>query len=889
MKWGQRGFDLLLRLFPQAFRARHGEAMREAFQAGCEERRGKGPVSLGAFLFRTFLDLVVSGVRERVASSVAPSRPPAPGGFRARGGIVSLLDVKLGIRMLGKYPGLTLVSTLALAVGIPVGLAPSHFVDGLMAPLPVPRGEEIRALRLWSPAMGRAAFLTSYDYETWRPALSTFEDIAAFQESSYNVDPGDGSGAPVRGASVTASAFEILRVPALLGRTLQAADQAPGAEDVVVLGYALWQSRYLGDPSIIGRTIRLGSAPHTVVGVMPEGFLFPKRQDLWTPLRLPVGHQSETAVPVEIFGRLARGITPGQAEAEFALVSRRSAQPERDPRIQAGVEPFAYTLLPGLSGGIRGTPEFLGFQTLAVLVLLVACVNVGLLIFARTANRADEIAVRTALGAGRARIVAQIFVECLVLALLATGAGLMLMQLVFDGMWRFLPASWSAALPFWIDWKITGTTGVHALVLAAASAVVAGVVPALRVTGGPVQSNIQRASAGRSGVRFGGLSSVLIVLDVAVAVTAVGFARSTADAVRFTDISDEAVGIPATEYLAATIRLPTADRADSQEELVRRLKAEPGVRAVAVANSLPRMQHGTVLVEAEGIELPDGRTGMSTRLARADLDFFDELGQPILAGRGFDVGDLEGARTSVMVNTTFVERVFGGQNAVGRRVRFRPWGDGEPGPWMEIVGVVGHLGMRIINPDGDQGLYLPLAPGDMSEIRMAIHIGDDPTSFVPRLRALAGDVDPDAMVSILGPLDEQYEGDYYILMAASMGAALLVGVLLALASSGIYALLSHSVALRTREIGIRAALGADRKQLIRSVVSRSLSQLGLGVLLGMPMAALILGAGTRTIFSGAAGAAAFGLAVLFLVAGAACTGPTLRALRIQPTDALREG
>lgn len=862
--------------------------MREAFRAGCREQRRRGAVRLGAFLLRTFLDLVISGVRERAASSVAASRPRASGGLRARGGFVSILDVKLGVRMLAKHPGLTLVSTLALAVGIPVGLAPSHFVDGLMAPLPVPRGEEIRALRLWSPAMGRAAFLTSWDYEAWRPALSTFEDIAAFHESSYNVDPEDGSGAPVRGASVTASAFEILHVPALVGRTLQPDDQAPGAEDVVVLGYALWQSRYLGDPSIVGRTVRLGSTPHTVVGVMPEGFRFPERQDLWTPLRLPVGHQPESAVPVEIFGRLAPGITTGQAEAELALISRRSAQPERDPRLQAGVEPFAYTLLPGLSGGIRRTPEFLGFQTLAVLVLLVTCVNVGLLIFARTADRADEIAVRTALGAGRGRIVAQIFVECLVLALVATGAGLMAMQLVLGGMWRFLPGSWSAALPYWVDWGVTWTTGMHALALAAASAVVAGVLPALRLTAGPVQSNIQRARAGRSGLRFGGLPGVLIVLDVAVAVAAVGFARSTADVVRFTDISQEAVGIPADEYLGATLRLPTADRAESQEELVRRLTTEPGVRAVAVASSLPRMQHGTVPVEAEGIELPDGRTGISTRVARADVDYFDELGQPILAGRGFDAGDLEGARTSVVVNTTFVERVFGGQNAVGRRIRLRPWGDGEPGPWMEIVGVVGHLGMRIINPEGDQGLYLPLAPGDLSEIRLAIHVGDDPTSFVPRLRALAGRVDPDMVVSILGPLNEQYEGDWYVLLAASVGAALLVGVLLALASSGLYALLSHSVAQRTREIGIRAALGADRRQLVRSVVTRSLSQLGLGVLLGMPMAAIVLGSGPRSMFAGAAGAAVLGVAVLLLVAGAACTGPTLRALRIPPTDALRE-
>jgi hypothetical protein len=195
------------------------------------------------------------------------------------------LDVKLGVRMVARNPGLTLVSTFALAVGIPVGLAPSHFVDGLLAPLPVPEGEQIRVLLLWSPALGRATATTTHDYETWQSSLSAFEDIGAFRQTDYNVDlEEEGGWTVVRGAEVTASAYSILRVRPQLGRPILPADEVPGQEGVVVIGHDLWQTRYGGDPHIVGRTVALSGVSRTVVGVMPEGFHFPRRESLWTPL-----------------------------------------------------------------------------------------------------------------------------------------------------------------------------------------------------------------------------------------------------------------------------------------------------------------------------------------------------------------------------------------------------------------------------------------------------------------------------------------------------------------------------------------------------------------------------------------------------------------------------
>lgn len=903
-----RWFELLLRLFPSSFRSRHGDAMREAFAHGCEDHGARGRLSLGGFLVRTTLDLTVSGVRERVAprrGAGAVLRRMARGGGRAGStsrGVFSLLDVKLGIRMLMRYPGLTLVSTFALAVGIPVGLAPAHFVDGIMAPLPLPEGDRIRSLRLWSPALGRADRMTYHDYRTWRSALSSFEDLGAFRETSYNVDPGDRAESAVRGAEMSASAFEITRVQPILGRTIQPADEQPGADAVVVLGYDLWQARFAADPAIVGRTVRLGSMPHTVVGVMPEEFLFPERQQAWTALRTASAEQPGEWMPVTIFGRLAEGVDDHRARSEFALVAERSTGPDRDHRLVPQVEPYAFTLLPGLNGDLKTTPEFIGFQTFALIVLLVACANVGMLVFARTATRAGELAVRTALGASRARIVAQVFTECLVLAVLASGAGLLLVGGVLDLMWRVLPARWATMLPYWIDWSVTGRTALRALALAGLSAAVAGAIPALRFTGRSVQSNIQRARARRTGLRFGGLSSVLIVLDVAVAVAAVGFAVATSELVREVGTSRDVVGIPAQEYLAAEVRLPprvlagaspeersaghVARMAETQQELVRRLEAEPEVRAVAVADYLPRMEHYPREVEAEGMTAPDGRKGISSRTARVDIDFFEALGQPIVQGRGFDVGDRSSDRSVVIVNTSFVEHVLGGQNPIGRRIRYHPWGDGEPGPWKEIVGVVGPLGMRVASPN-DWGVYEPLAPGELSTVRLGIHVGDDPASIAPRLRAIAGEVDAEAIVDVIGPLDGVHEGDWYLLLAASVGGALLVGVLLALAASGIYALMSFAVAERTTEIGVRAALGAERVDLVRCVARRAVAQIGIGVLLGMPLALEFMNRSDGGAFDRAGTTLGVGVAVMVLVGLAACTGPTLRALRVQPSEALR--
>jgi hypothetical protein len=330
--------------------------------------------------------------------------------------------------------------------------------------------------------------------------------------------------------------------------------------------------------------------------------------------------------------------------------------------------------------------------------------------------------------------------------------------------------------------------------------------------------------------------------------------------------------------------------ADTQQRLSQRLKAEPGVRAVAVADTLPRMDHQNSRIEVEGADTQFSKA----RRARVDRDYFAELGQPILSGRAFEASDLGGGAHAVIVNTTFVTHVLDGANPIGRRLRFLSWDDTTaPSPWHAIVGVVGHLGMHSNTPDQDEGIYELLTPGSIPSVRFAVELSGHPSEFTPRLREIARDVDAQAVILSPRPLDQVFEGDWYVMALAVLGGVLLVGVLLTLAASGIYAIMSFTVAQRTREIGIRVALGADRLQIAWQVARRALTQIGIGALIGMLFAGRIFyeiqaGSGNDgSVMIAILLALLPGIAIMVLVGLAACAAPTLRALRVSPVEALR--
>jgi putative ABC transport system permease protein len=824
----------------------------------------------------------------------------------------SWLDVKLGLRMLPKHPMLNLAAVFALAVGIPVGLAPSHLARALEAPLPGDADDRLRAIRHWDPLSSGVAPTWDGEFTFWAQTLRSFSSLGAFRTSSYNVASVDGRAAAAAGAQLSSSVFQMLGARPLIGRVFEASDFAAGAPDVVVIGHGLWSSRFGEDPGVLGRSIRIGRNLHVVVGVMPDGFAFPTNEALWLPLRLTSVGGVQERMRVQVLGRLANGVSAQQAQAELSsqsppLTSAASANEARErARLRAEVVPFGLLFLSLPSGGLASLPEFRWVQALMFVLLLVACGNVAMLVFARTATRLRELAIRTSLGASRARIVSQIFVEALVLAIIAAGVGVLVFDWALDHV-NLAGLAGESALPYWLSLDLTLETALSALAFAAVSATVAGVVPAIAITGRSISQNIR----GGSRVRFGRLTGALVVADIAVSVAAVGMAFAVSGHATDLQAANRATGIPASEYLAVELRLPEGAgtsvdaRADdgapeqvslqlatAQRELVAALEREPGVKSVAVGDVLPRMEHRSRPYELDGVERASDAPLRWTRLAQVDVDFLDALGTPILSGRDFVRTDVEEGPPVAIVNTAFVERALDGRDPIGRRVRFPTLSNTGNAAWYEIVGVVGPLGVNLLNPDRGEAVYLPAALGTINPMQLAVHLGIPPASLTGRVRELAMAVDPDLVMGKASVLSDVRQGDWYLVMGLAAGLIVLVGVLIALATSGLYAMLSLSVSERTREIGIRAALGATRRGLLLTILKRSLVQIGLGALIGLPIAARSVFELTGAPDGGGSvlGSMAIGLGlstgIVLLVGLSSCLVPTRRILAIEAREAM---
>jgi predicted permease len=826
------------------------------------------------------------------------------GGTRPRFGSLFVglgLDLKLGGRMLVKYPGLTLVGGLAMAFAIWAGAIAFVVVGQLLYPtLPLPGGERVVRIHSWDASAGEVERRTLSDFLAWRGALRSVADLGASRDVSLNLIVGRDVGPPVRAAEVTASAFPIAAAAPLLGRTLVAADERPGAPPVVVLGHEVWKKRLAGDLGVVGRTVQLGDAYATVVGVMPEGFGFPVAHEMWTPLRPDALAAAPREGPgVAVFGRLAPGATLESAQAELAAFGRRAAAaaPRTHRHLQPHVRPYA-----------RDFPErdlLAGFSInlAAVTLLVLICSNVALLLFARAASRERELVVRSALGASRGRIVAQLFAEALVLGAVAAVAGLAAAHFALRR-WgvEFLEIN-LGPLPFWLDMRVSPAAVVYAAGLTLLGAAVAGVVPARKITRG-LGARLKQGTAG-GGVRFGGVWTAVIVTQVAFTVAfpvTLFFQQQEAMRVR-----SHNVGFAAGEYLGMQLDTDAADSSargarlvPALERLRQRVAAESGVRGVTFADRLPRDSYSDRLMELDAPAGGAARVVVST--ASVDPSYFDVLEAPVPAGRAFTPADLAPAARVVIVDQGFVDLHLQGRSPLGRRVRFPYRGEGSGDtapPWHEIVGVVKELGMgHAFQHERLAGVYLPLAPGSAGPVHMIVHAAGDPPSLTPRVREIAATVDPALHISRVQRLDQVTDSTLWVLglwLRITLGVTA-VAILLSLA--GIYAVLSFTVARRTREIGVRVALGAPRGRVIAAIFRRPLTQVGAGVAVGLLLVTLfaLVIPGHRPdtalrLNPGALSPGQYALLVAYaaLMLGVcmlACVVPTRRALRVPPSEAL---
>ena len=796
------------------------------------------------------------------------------------------LDLKLAVRLLAKYPLLTIVGSLGIAFGIAAGVGGFELRSKFLNPtLPLDEGGRIVGLRNWDTRADRPAPLGDADFRIWLDQLQRIDDLGAVALAERNLTV-NGEVDPIAVAEITASGFRVARVPPLLGRTLVEGDEAVTAPMVVVIGHALWQSRFHADPGVVGRSVRLGIDQATIVGVMPEGFGFPVAHQIWTPLKSARSNRTSPATDARlVFGRLSPGITLTEAQAELTTVGRRMAAdaPDTYALLRPEVIPYSHLILDP-----RNVEVSLGL-TLAniflITLVIVVSANVALLMFARAASREREIAVRYALGAGRRRIVMQLFAEGLALSGMSVILGLVVARYALGSLLRMVEADSGRPLAFWMTDSLTPSTVAYGVGLAIVVAVIIGLVPALKVTRRGLDARLRSFSAGGGGYRFGGVWTAVIVVQVAVTVVFPAAAFLFHRWVVGGETRD--LGFPAREYLSARLEIEpeTSGRAATiVEELRRQLSAEPGVSAVTIVDRLPGAQHPGGRFEVEGDEKPP-TYGYDVRVASVDADFFSALDAPVLAGRAFAPSDLALGHPVAIVNASFVARVLRGRNPIGQRIRLAGRDiEHPPGPWIEVIGLVPDLGMSAT--DG-VGLYQPLAPG-ATTMHVAIHVPGGPEAFGPRLRVIANRVEPTLRVHDLMPLDGVGADHWLESQYLSRVLGVLSGVALLLSLMAIYSVMAFTVVQRTREIGTRVALGADRLRVIAAIVRRPLLQIGLGIGAGSALVPLMFVGvfeSTLTLFEASVIAA---YAVLMLgICLSACIVPIRRALGLEPSQVLR--
>ncbi|MGH7481951.1 MAG: ABC transporter permease [Longimicrobiales bacterium] len=840
-------------------------------------------------------------------------RPDRRGLIAAR---VSWLDIKLGLRMLVKYPGLALVGGLAIAVAIAIGAMFAATAEVYHATLPLDEGERVVALEAWDTEVSNQERQILHDFVTWQEELESVEDLGAYRNTTRNLIVPGGTAEPIRVAEMTASGFELARVPPLLGRPLVEADEREGAAAVVVIGHDAWRTRFGYDPAVVGREVRLGNTIHTVVGVMPEGFRFPVFHRVWVPFRAdPSDYERRDGPEIYVFGRLAPGATLDGARAELTTLGQRAAAafPQTHERLRPRLMPYTLQFYDDDEGlALRAV------RIVVVLLLVVICVNVAILVYARTATRRGEIAVRSALGASRRRVVGQLFVEAFVLSLGAALVGLAIAGVILRQVDILIERLIFA--PFWVDFGLSAGTVMNVIGLAALAAVIVGVLPALKATGRRLRSGLQGIQQGAADMRLGRTWTVLIVAQVAFAVAVLPPAVAVGS--QFLRYAFADPGFAADEFLTATLTMerdvPPSAEADAYQrtfdsrygtrlaELVRRLQAEPALSAVTYSMEAPGNEY-RVWIEVEGLAMPgegttdtlavrQGSAGHAVGIGRVDVDYFDTFEVPSLTGRLFGPRDARESATAVIVNRSFVQRILNGGNALGRRIRYVGRGgdvsseDVELDRWYEIVGVVPDFPKRTELGRLNAKVYHPMEPGSVYPVTLSMRVRSGVAAgFAPGLREVAATLDPTLQLHEVLSLDAVLREEQVIMRLSALGIALVTLSVLLLSAAGIHALMSFTVAQRRREIGIRAALGAHPRRLLQNIFSRAVAQLTLGVVVGTGLMALLDSATDGEMTDGRGAIMLLGVAAFMMAVGIIATiGPARRGLRIQPTEALKE-
>lgn len=794
-------------------------------------------------------------------------------------------DLRYAFRRLGRDRPLVAlaVSTLGLGIGLNVTvftMVHAIFVRGL------PYDNPGRIVNVWSSSDPNSPQrrVSLPDFEDYRRDAASLVDLAAFTvDGRMSLSDEENAPEPLNGSFVSPNTFHLLGQPVLLGRDFLPADGWRGGDDTAIIGHRVWRDRYEADPDVVGRVVRVDGAPATVVGVMPEGVRFPFRADIWRPLQPTESLDRRDARTLTTVGRLRPGVDLAEAQAELRTIAERLRRehPDTNEDVRAHVQSF--------NDWAVGANVALIYRTLAgavAFVLLIACANVANLLIARSAQRAHEFAIRLAQGATRRHIVRQLSVESLVLGAAGGLAGL---AVAAGGVRLADLLTRDMGMPSWMAFTIDPPVIAFFVGLCAATTLLFVFAPLLQLARTPAATLLQEGNrSGTRSVRARRLSAAMIVVETTLALVLLGgtglMLRSLGELYRID------LGIDLDRVLYGEILLPAgkygapAERARFVTELQDRLNASPGVRAASVMTN-----RSTAAFEVDGQSTP-AEPPVEALVMGVGPRYFESLGARVLRGRALTGNDGRAGSEAAVVNARFAELFLDGGDALGRRIRVRTR-DGSPGPWLTVVGIgsnihIGDLRRR----DPPPAVHVPYGTAPEPRLGLVMLTDRDPAGFVPRLRAAARALDPDLPVHGAGTMAARLADSRWEMVVFS-GTLGVFGVLaVVLATVGIYAVAACAVAQRTRELGIRMALGAQPRQIAWTSVGRVLACVGAGLVLGSA-GALAAGRAIEDLLFRVPPIDPPTLVLVPLVLAAlaaiACAGPVRRAVLLDPSDVFR--
>lgn len=797
-------------------------------------------------------------------------------------------DVRHGARLLIKNPGLSAVSVLALTLGIGLSTTMFSIVYGaLYRGLPFERADQI--LHLERNRLGEGSLeVPIHDLLDWREQQRAFEGLAGFYTGTVNVS-GTERAERYDGAFMTANSFQLLRVRPALGRLFQPGDDAPSAPPVVLLGYRLWQTRYEADPDIVGKSIRANGEPMAVIGVMPERFQFPFNQEVWLPLRLdPLKLKRGEGQSLEVFGRLREGKSLDDAAAEMTAIAARLARqyPETNRDLRVTVKPFTDEY-------IGDEPKTLLYTMLGAVffVLLIACTNVANLLLGRAILRTKEVGIRTALGASRWRLMTQFLTEAMVLSFLGAVIGL---GLAYVGIHLFNQAIVSSQPPFWINIRLDWVALGFVLALTLITSLFSGTIPALQASRSQVTDVLKDESRGASSFRLGRISRALVVFEIALScglLVAAGLTIKSVVSLRRFDL-----GFSVEEVFTARVGLPEISYPDSLKQvqfsdaLQQRLAALPALAAVTLASSLPGVGEGSWTYALEGEAYTEDREYPTAGVVTMAPSYFRTLGISLAEGREFSTMDRAGTLPVAMVNRSFVRKHFRDKNPIGARIRLGASQSKEP--WLTITGVVedATTGSIEMHKEQPEAIYLPLAQNPRRFMSVIARTRGPALAASAPVREAVAAMDPDIPTYFVSTLRQSIDQETWFFRVFGVLFMIFGFAALFLAAIGLYAVMAFSVSQRTREVGIRMAIGAQAGDVLRMIMQQGFVQVVIGMIIGLGFALGVSQLLSLILFDvQPRDPLVFATIVLVLSTTAllACFVPARRATAVDPLEALR--